>query len=616
MAYDFRAHEAEFVSAEKKTEQDALMKRIHSLSKAFEQELQKYDKTITRPDDRDNFNTLRTLWEGYKDRHDRIAEIRTAKGVAAAADYYAGEEKTLFEPLPNHLEKMLQWNVKNGERLAAVARTQAATGRNIVWGIAALAFITSFLIGRSITRHIGSYLTALLTRMTSIGSLCVANLRAATEGLAKGDLTVEIPTGTTPMEVTSKDELGRIAEGFNTLLINTQSTVAAFRQAQAAISELIGGVAATSLRVNAMSSELNDSVRLAAEEAAAISVSINEVAQATEEAARTTGEIAGGSQQQAASATLASGAMQRLTTQLGSVKCGAEEQLAAVAEASDGMKLASEAAVRMQSASQAMLDEAGHVRECVDSSVDVIRQLGARSGEIGEIVSTIEQIAEQTNLLALNAAIEAARAGEHGKGFAVVADEVRKLAERSAGATREIASLISTVRSSVEQAVRTMEGGGSEASDSILSAMRRMSDRISEVGKLTADVTHQVDAMQTSMQAVTSVARNNVSSVSAMEKDGEQVYEAVTSVASISQQTAAGAQEMSASVQHVSSSMSTAGEGVRKQAEGIEVIRHSVESLKATADDLAQQTAKFKVRRIVAEVEAAEISAPVLKMAA
>jgi methyl-accepting chemotaxis protein len=143
-----------------------------------------------------------------------------------------------------------------------------------------------------------------------------------------------------------------------------------------------------------------------------------------------------------------------------------------------------------------------------------------------------------------------------------------------------------------------------------------MSECISEVGKLTADVTNQVDAMQTSMQAVTAVARNNVSSVSAMEKDGEQVYEAVTSVASISQETAAGAQEMSASVQHVSSSMAAAGAGVRKQADGIEVIRHSVESLKVTADNLAEQTAKFKVRRVDAQLENAVTPAPVLKMAA
>lgn len=102
------------------------------------------------------------------------------------------------------------------------------------------------------------------------------------------------------------------------------------------------------------------------------------------------------------------------------------------------------------------------IKTTVTESGERIKQLGEQSKAIGEIIQVIDDIAEQTNLLALNAAIEAARAGEHGKGFAVVADEVRKLAERSGKATKEIANLIISIQKGTDNAVSAMEKGISE----------------------------------------------------------------------------------------------------------------------------------------------------------
>ncbi len=126
----------------------------------------------------------------------------------------------------------------------------------------------------------------------------------------------------------------------------------------------------------------------------------------------------------------------------------------------------------------ALIDSSSQrIRESVRLSSATIRQLEQRTLDIGRIVTLIKEIAEQTNLLALNAAIEAARAGEAGRGFAVVADEVRKLAERTSTATRDIGSMIEGVQVQAEEAVRTMDSGMSEMEQGLRLATEAASDK-------------------------------------------------------------------------------------------------------------------------------------------
>lgn len=135
---------------------------------------------------------------------------------------------------------------------------------------------------------------------------------------------------------------------------------------------------------------------------------------------------------------------------------GADEVATCVEEMAGAARAAADTATQGGVAIRETVTAMDNIREQVAQTSEKIESLGRRGVEIGAIVETINQIAEQTNLLALNAAIEAARAGEHGKGFAVVADEVRKLAERSAGATREIGSLIERVQVEVQNAMQAM----------------------------------------------------------------------------------------------------------------------------------------------------------------
>src|SRR3989338_4476834 len=139
----------------------------------------------------------------------------------------------------------------------------------------------------------------------------------------------------------------------------------------------------------------------------------------------------------------------------------AQEVARHAAEAAGAADAADSAARQGETVMQATIKTITDIRSEISNTSDVIRRLESDSGRIGKVLEVIRGIAEQTNLLALNAAIEAARAGEQGRGFAVVADEVRTLAQRTAESTAGIHQIIDTVQTGAVNAVRAIESGQS-----------------------------------------------------------------------------------------------------------------------------------------------------------
>lgn len=206
------------------------------------------------------------------------------------------------------------------------------------------------------------------------------------------------------------------------------------------------------------------------------------------------------------------------------------------------------------------------IENTVNSSAKVVSKLGEQSKEIGEIVGTISGIASQTNLLALNAAIEAARAGEQGRGFAVVADEVRKLAEQSQEAAKKIAELISDIQVDTERAVVAMQTGTKEVKTGA-EVVNLAGGAFREIANLVVQVADQVETSSKAMDK--------------MVAESQRIVTASEQINQISSKSAGEAQSVSAATEEQLASM--------------EEIASSSQALAQLAQDLQQEVAKFKV---------------------
>ncbi len=231
-----------------------------------------------------------------------------------------------------------------------------------------------------------------------------------------------------------------------------------------------------------------------------------------------TDEMNTGAGQQDQEITNTSSAVEELTVSMKQVSNNAESSAEAARRALD-------AAEQGNRAVRDTLDGMQRIRSSVQATARKIKSLGDRSLEISEIINVINDITEQTNLLALNAAIEAARAGEAGRGFAVVADEVRKLAEHSRTATKDIAALIKAIQAETNEAVVVMEEGTKEveagtgladqagkALEAISSVVRQSAELVQEISLASKQQVRGTEGVANAMQIISGITRQTTQS--------------------------------------------------------------------------------------------------------
>lgn len=423
-----------------------------------------------RPEELKKIQSINQFFTTYLQYSERVVKMREDQGIEAAQKLVnAGNGKTAMNHMDVQIEAMNALLAeKNAEQIALLKKENSTS---------LYLFIALTVFSVALTLTFGIYLFNSIKRSTYAINRSILDIAQA-----GGDLTRRV-------KVRSKDEFAEIAVSTNVLI--------------ASIADLVKRVSVLTENVTASGQELM--------------ASSDETAVTIQSIADSTNEIAAGSEQTMRSMTVAIQKMNSLEEATRYLNNDAQ----AVKEATDHMiEAARKGGESVQHSSNVMMS----IEETMANTTQTVEALGTKSYEITSIIKTITTIAEQTNLLALNAAIEAARAGEHGRGFAVVADEVRKLAEQSQNAAKEVTGIVTSIQTEVTSIVKQNHEGvenvikgvevANETNASLEQIVKQTNETIAIIDKMVKQIGDTLGFSQevaASFIEVTQIAENTAS---------------------------------------------------------------------------------------------------------
>lgn len=511
------------------------------------------------------------------------------QGVVAQA-FFKGAHKPTADALQTQLDAMQAGIEKKAEESQKAGVASLSASRTTLVIIVILGAIIAVYIGRFISNYISKNVLLVVEKAKGINEIDITNLKNCGQKLAEGDLNIHMDTGLTLLDIKSKDEIGSLGQSIDQINAGIQDTIVSILKAVESIKgtvheshklvaatvkgdltirgnvakyngsykELISGlnqtVDAVVMPINESGkvlerlaegdltvrmegsyvgdyAKIKDNINLLAESFGTALSEVTEAIQATASASNqissSTEEMAAGAQEQASQTTEVAGAIEEMTKTI-------LETSSSVAIAAQESKNANVCALK----GTHKVDDA---KKGMDKIVDTAQQTGMiisslaqKTDQIGEIAQIIDDIANQTNLLALNAAIEAARAGEQGRGFAVVADEVRKLAERTAKATKEIAETIKLIQKEAKDADSSMVEAGRSVAEGIqmneevglvlqeiLDASNKASDMINQVAAASEEQSSAAEEISKNIEMINNVTQESAQGVQQVARASE-----------------------------------------------------------------------------------------------
>lgn len=505
---DLDTYKFELMVTKDNDRNDTLQKNIKEKNEENNTLMEKIDQLKLMDNVSEKYESFKSEYKKLQDISSEMLSLAVKNENDKAYDVYLKEMDPQRETVNQLIEDIQTLNADNAKTIYQRDSKEAGSIITLLIIVIAASLVLSISIG------------LLMTRLITKPIKDIQALFAETE---QGDFTVK---GT----YQSKDELGLLTASFNKMVAGVRS--------------IIETVGETSHQVASSSQEL--------------SASADESTKASEYISTTIQELAVGSDQQVESVENSRTVIKGMTEFAGRISSNAEKAAATADQTAkmslEGTKAIDKVSAQMQS-----------INETVVSLSEAFKHLTERSNEIGNITEVITSIAEQTNLLALNAAIEAARAGEQGKGFAVVADEVRKLAEQSAQSAEQITRLITIIQNDTKQTMNSVISAKGEVKEGLVV--------VHEAGGAFQKIENSITEVVTQINDVTNLVKNLTAGTSEIET-------AISGVKEVAETAAGSTQTVSAATQEQLASMEEIAAASQILAQNAEELQHLIQKFK------------------------------------